>query len=216
MSRHDTAQHDQFPDTDVIIGRLVDAEATPDDRRRFDDLAATEPGLWRLLALRQLDHDLLAEGLDEVTAEARQVDLPAPRLGRRSLAWTIASSGWAAAFVLLVSWAVVTWSGQAGRAAGERLAGDAGAAAPALTPDEHLAAYMQAPFVIGEEAPMLLDTFEHPDGHIELRVMRRIIERIDLEPGRGIPGTGINQPLTTDPANLRDTGTEPGETASDG
>ena len=64
----DRTPHDPELEVEILITRLVDGEGTEEDRLRFDHLAASEPTLWRQLALRQQDMTLLAEQVRDATA----------------------------------------------------------------------------------------------------------------------------------------------------
>ncbi|MCH8315374.1 MAG: hypothetical protein IIA64_05325, partial [Planctomycetes bacterium] len=72
--------HDPSPDdaveADVLIGRIIDLEATAEDQQRFEQLATADPSLWRALATRQQDMAVLAERVTEETSSANGVELP--------------------------------------------------------------------------------------------------------------------------------------------
>ena len=167
------------PEPERLMTRLVDGEASVGDRARFETLADEERGLWRDLALRQLEMGLLARRVAGHTAGADRIELP-PRRSWTTLSVTL--SGWAALLVLGLLW--VTFAGEAVPATnGSRPVPAAGEAVPhrVLTPQEHLQAYLQAEHVLGELAPVLLDTDDLGDGTLRLRYLRRIEEHIVID-----------------------------------
>src|SRR5262245_51264896 len=81
---------------EVLIGRIVDGEALAADRARFEELAAVNPGLWKLLALRHQDDAVLAARFERETAGVERIDLPAsPQPASRALRapWWLAITG---------------------------------------------------------------------------------------------------------------------------
>ncbi len=99
------------PREQILISRIVDAEASNTEWREFETSAAQEPLLWKQLASLQYDHACLARALSTSNSLADAISLPEEehydfhaqpvirfnRLG----AWT----GWAvAAMVAIVSW----------------------------------------------------------------------------------------------------------------
>ena len=75
--------HDPAPDdaveADVLIGRIIDLEATAEDQQRFEQLAIADPSLWRALATRQ--QDMAVSCLGDPSASGPD---PAWRTDRRS------------------------------------------------------------------------------------------------------------------------------------
>ncbi len=102
--------HDPAPDdvaeADVLIGRIIDLEATGEDQQRFEQLAAADPSLWRALATRQQDMAVLAERVTEETSSANGVELPVVSPRRRA-SWALAYTGWAAVLVIVAVWAIL-------------------------------------------------------------------------------------------------------------
>src|SRR5690606_30859566 len=93
---------------DVLIGRVVDGEATGADWAALEAAAQGDPGVWRDLALAQRDHAALAGAVGAAVGVAARVDLPigggsagggAPPAGRIG-AW----GGWAAAAAVALAW----------------------------------------------------------------------------------------------------------------
>ncbi len=202
MTQDTPSQHSSTTDdTEVLIGRLVDGEATPQDHQDFDRLAAGETGLWRTLALRQLEMTMLSERVLARTGAADRIEVaPGPR---RRLNLPLMLSGWAAVLVLGAWWAVSVGRGD-GASSPARLepVGSAAVEGGRLTPDEHLQQYLQAAFVLGELDPVLLDRETLEDGRHRLRILRRIEEYIDISspPEALVDDRGR---LAIDPGELR-------------
>ena len=196
-----TSSADGPPPTEVdrLLSRIVDGEASADDRAAFDRQAAVDPGLWRQLAAAQQEMTLLAAGLEAEVASAMQVDLPSDPpeviIGRvdesqaggalrgagTSVAWLAAMVGWAAVLVLSVvlaiSGAMQTPPATSG---GTPVGGDG--TPTTFTPEQHWRLYLQAPFVSEELAPMIRESEPLADGGIRLHIIRRIEETYDLTP----------------------------------
>ena len=164
----------------MLIGRIMDHEATSEELDRFEQLAGDEAPLWRTLALRQLDMGLLGDRVREETDAAMRVEV-APVAGRRNLAVTL--SGWAAVLFLATCWAIIagTGDGVAGRRP-PRLDPVAGSTIQApLTPDEHLRQYLAADFVTGELDPIVTETEPLANGRHRVYFMRRIEVYTDID-----------------------------------
>jgi hypothetical protein len=178
----DRSSHDEVLEVDILIGRLVDDEASESDRARFERLAELEPAVWRRYALRLADHAHLTAAFERTAATALDVDLtgtpaalstaPARRDVRRErFAGWRAASGWAAVVVLGATWFIMSQR----EAMTESL--------PPLTPTEYLEGYRHAPFIENEYPPLLLETEETIDGRVGIRFMRRFEESIVLSRG---------------------------------
>ncbi len=169
-------ERDQELEAEVLIGRIIDSEAGDEDRARFEYLAASEPTLWRQLALRQQDTDLLAEKVCESVAAIERIDLPRRWLFPERLSWPLALAGWAAVFIISLSWSVV--------ALVEREANPSATPQPAvfLTPEEHYEQYRAAPYVIGEMTPEVVDVQALSDGRLAIHLIRKTEEVALLDP----------------------------------
>ena len=167
-------------ESETLIGRLMDHEATGDDRRRFEQLADNDPGLWRRLALDQVDMGLLAGRVREATASAERVNVT-PAGGRRNMA--LVYSGWAAVLVLGTWWAFVTgMADQTQRQLVPRLDPAAGSVPQQiLDSQDHLSLYLASEFVVGELDPILMETEPLKDGRYRVRFIRRIEEFVDID-----------------------------------
>jgi hypothetical protein len=193
LSPHST----EAPPLDVLIGRIIDGEATLAQRQRFESMAAADPALWRVLALRQQDMSMLAAHVEPQLNAAEKVELPvgvidqiessAAETGSRRLRvpWGIAISGWAAMMALAVLWSFSDqWLRHTDQQAGSRTASHQ---PETLTPDEHLREYKRAPFVLNEMPPTLLGIEQLRDGRYAVSYLRRIVEVAYFDSASEIP-----------------------------
>jgi hypothetical protein len=163
-------------EAEVLVGRLVDGEASPEELGRFTDLADADASMWKTLALRQIDMRLLADRVAVQTAAAERVELH-PRPKRRAHRALLMMSGWAAVLALGAWWSL--HDAAAARRAGPSLPVTAPQeAAPELTPREHLREYLRSPHVLGELDVILMETTDLGDGVYEYRFLRRIEEAV--------------------------------------
>jgi hypothetical protein len=183
-------------EAEVLIGRVVDGEATPDDRRRFERLATADPLLWRTLAIRQDDARALHEAFREATKRGLRAELPERRLRPT---WTLVLSGWAAMLFVATSWALVSIA--ADRAGGPVAAAPVNQAPAVITPVEHLRAYLDAPYVLGDLEPVIVQVEPLSDGRIAVNFIRRIEEVAFFSPA-DLPLDESGE-LIKDPARLR-------------
>lgn len=176
---------------DVLISRIIDAQAGAYDWQAFRAAADRDAGIWRDLAEAQRQHELICEGLRAASACADRIDLPefitdgAPL--QRRLDGLARWGGWAAAAALVLVWA--TGAPVLRQPAGTQLPGTQTAgllpAGPALqdaTPDQAMDRYLNAGrhagFVVGEMPERLIvETTPRPDGSVEVVYLRQIIER---------------------------------------
>jgi hypothetical protein len=190
---------------DILIGRMLDDEATSDDCEHFERMAHQHPSLWKALALRQQDMMRLSRTMDERTRTADDVELPGTRRGdvNRKLSALLTLSGWAALIVVAALWMTTAQSDRMFDASANRVA----VAPPVdMTADDHFAAYLQAGRdsgqVINQLPPTLLEQIELPDGRLRLRIMRRVEESLIVDPDQQ-PETDQYGNLMTDPSKLR-------------
>jgi len=197
----DELNRDGELEVEVLIGRLIDGEDTTEDQRCFEAFADAEPRLWKRLAQHHLDRRTLVDEVARATVPARAVELPRRWFALPRLTLSMALYGWAAVLIMALSWSLVTLASQ--RPA-RTFSGD-----PAfdtrtldLPPEELLARYLEAPWVIGEMQPVVLDVQEMSDGRIGINFMRRVEEVIIVS----ADDEGVldeNGDLTADPATLR-------------
>lgn len=213
---NDSADHpaDAAPDRDILLSRLIDAEASADDWAEFKRLAATDASIWSELSEAQRAHDELVCAVRGETAFAE--DIAAPIEERLSAGLTerlrLVSSygGWAAAAALLLTFIIggrTGLIGTPGLSNGEFQNAGLGPVlvTPESAPDTALEAYMQLGrrdgTVLGE-APefVVLDSrpTEAGDGY-EIVYLRQLIERrrVDslYEIGRDDAGNAFPVPI---------------------
>jgi hypothetical protein len=184
---------------EMLIGRLIDGEASDADRVAFERLAAAEPQLWRRLAQRQEEAAALSARVREATDVALRIEAPG-RERARAPAWraAVSYSGWAGVVLLAAAWGLALLP-RGGTGVDPRQAGGLRGQS-ALPPDALLQAYLEADFIVGEMAPTLLAVEERADGRERLRYLRRIEEWVDVD---GPAPVNELQELTVSPAELR-------------
>jgi len=97
-------EHHDATREDVVIGRIVDGEASPADWRDLDAIAERDPGVWRRLAEAQRAHARLEEAVEDAIAISELIDLPQPERGRSEVVARIGRfSGWAVAALLALA-----------------------------------------------------------------------------------------------------------------
>jgi len=203
----DAGEHPEH--VERLLNRLIDEEDRGQDFEQFESLAAAEPTLWRTLALRQRQHARLASAVHDATSHCEGVPLPPPS-PRGAALWisrfspAIAWTGWAAVILLGQFWYL------SGRSDDRRPAAGGPGAQPAarLSPEEHLAEYRQAPYVVDEMQPMLLDVEELSDGRLAVLYLRRLQEVIFLNPSTDLPLNEEGE-ITLDPEVLRSRSADP-------
>ena len=182
---------------EVLIGRIVDDEASSSDRQRFEHLALSEPDLWRHLALRQQDMRALSAEVGRATAAARRVELPHDHHEEPRHTWAFALSGWAAMILVAVCWAIVGRGTPVGPAPGP-----GNAVTTQASYEESLQSYATAPYVLGQWQPLLLDTTPLSENRVAVRFLRRFEEVVIIDPTTELPVDEAGE-LTTDPVALR-------------
>lgn len=90
---------------DILIGRVVDGEASPSDWGELEHLARGDTGLWQRLAQSQRAHARLERAVEDRIAVAELIELPEPpgvlaSFRARWQSW----SGWAAAAAVAIAW----------------------------------------------------------------------------------------------------------------
>lgn len=173
-------------DRDILISRVIDGEASPEDWSALKALAERDPSVWRELAGLQQDHAELVGAMEEAISIADGVDAPVHAFGgiadrRSSLRmW----GGWAAAAAVALAWIARAPSNQTNIQ-------PIGSGQASLTPfglsqnsgpDDLFNAYVRTGqkegVVLGEVGePVLVDTRPHEDGGYEVRYVRQIMER---------------------------------------
>lgn len=161
-----TSQPDRekLPETELLICRLVDGEASEADRVRFDQLASDDPSLRAALARHEQAMEQLADALAADLSVTDHVGLPdAAAAPGGSLIFRLwpAYLGWAAALGFAVLWAMSAVREPA----------------PRLTPVQYLEQYIEkGPLVVGPMRPIIVSVDELDDGRLRVRYLRRIEE----------------------------------------
>lgn len=184
-------------DRDILLSRVLDGEASPEDWQAFKALAASDHSVWHELAEAQQDLADLSRAVGAAVAQADSVDLPIEQhFGRRLSARVgrVASwGGWIAAAA--VTLAALTGGPLGGPFGTGSLAGgptggvsgtgvQAAGLGPFATPDDALRAYVEkgrrAGSVVGEMPErVVLSTEPTADGTgYEVFYIRQIVERV--------------------------------------
>ncbi len=196
------ASSEQELEAERLLERIVDSEASSEDRARFELLADRESLLWRTLALRQQEMAVLAESVAQRIDGAEQIDLSPSYEGRR-INFSATLSGWVVVVIGGLWWALLGGGGgEGGRGLDGLLpAADSGAGALALTAEEHFRKYLEAGrregLVIGELDPILLQTEPMSDGRHRIRFVRRIEEYAVVESPPAV-GEQTETPIATE------------------
>jgi hypothetical protein len=173
---------------DLLISRVVDGVAGPQEWQALEDVARSDPLVWRDVALAQRDHAELSMAVARVTARADAVGLPASANyvfpGRPVFGKVGTYLGWAAAAALAI---LLYRGGPAPTGPGPQVAGlfpaDVGSspATPAEALDLYVTKGRQTGRVI-EELPEKILVQATPvsdaDGdRLEIVYIRQIVER---------------------------------------
>ncbi|MBX3352640.1 MAG: hypothetical protein KF684_06870 [Phycisphaeraceae bacterium] len=182
--------HANIPNPDaareeILINRVVDAEATAADWAELDAFAQSDAGVWARLAEAQRSQNALQRAVDDALTVAELVDLPDPRAeferswSDRVRVW----GGWLAAAVIVLAWAGNFAQGTRQQAPGASNAGLV--AANALTPDQLLQMYLtqgrEGGRVVGEMPMVMLETMRTQDGRSEITFVRPLVERMIVD-----------------------------------
>lgn len=179
---------------DILLTRVMDGEASPEDWTAFRALAERDPGLWSELAARQQDQAELEAAVLDAIAIADRVEAPIREHAAEQFSITIKRvgtwAGWAVAAAITLAWGL---HGQANPTIGDpTLGGSTAAIGPQLaapagpvvsSPAEALDAYLTLGVADGRVvgmSPDLVVIESRPsgsDGGIEVVYLRQIIER---------------------------------------
>ncbi len=206
MNEHDHHAHD---DRDVLITRIIDGEATPEDWTSFKALASRDASVWGELAEAQQDHAELSSALGPSLALADRVDAPLHEGYSERLTVRIRAvagwGGWLAAAAVLLAWTLGAGGPQGGVGPGLGAGGatpqEAGLLRRPATPDQALDWYLDAGRAEGRviaEMPtkVLLEARPNPDGAgFEVLYYRQILERAVVPELRSVDGFGRVGPV---------------------
>ncbi len=180
---------------DVLISRVIDGHASPEDWSLFRALAAHDPEVWSELAYTQRVHESLCDRVSHAVMIADAVELPGGFIDdqpmRARLDWVSRWGGWAAAAAILLVWFFGNPLDQEqfnDLQDGTKVAGLPGQgfgnkpyleqAKPEQAFDQYISAGKSNGQVIGEMPEyVVIETRPMPDGTIEVLYLRQIIER---------------------------------------
>lgn len=198
-------------DRDILITRVLDGEATPEDWAAFRAMAARDQAVWADLADAQQDRADLASAVADAIAIADRVEAPVHRHAGEQLNARIRTG---AAWLGWVAAAMVALAGFTGRlgtpAAGPGDGPGVGAQQAGLfsisSPEDAMKLYLdkgqQAGSVLGEVPDrVLLSSAPAADGNgYEVIFLRQIIERQRVETlyqlGENEAGQAVAVPIT--------------------
>jgi len=200
-------------DRDVLITRMLDGEATPEDWTAFQALAARDASVWAELSSAQQDMAEISASVAQATAVAARVRAPVDagetddealrealsvRFSGRVRA-TLAWSGWAAAAALVLAWGTglpIPGSGVGGYGGVPSGAIEAGVVPTRLNSAQALDQYLDTGREEGRviaEMPtkVLLEARPNPEGAgYEVLFYRQILERAVVPELRTLDGLG--------------------------
>jgi hypothetical protein len=206
--------NDVHHDSDVLIARVVDGEASSEQWALFCRMAEVNPSLWRDLAEAQHQQSELSAHVMRAVAVADHVEAPvaqemALRFNQRVRA-AIVVGGWggwlAAAAALLIAWGlgVPGLSGPAPRTESPTLkAGLGGGISDALK--TYLERGRESGQVVGELPERILidarPVASEGGGRFEVIYIRQIMERVVVDEffGLGVDDIGRPTPVRLDP-----------------
>jgi hypothetical protein len=167
---------------DLLVSRIADSEATPEEWGAFNDLADRHPWAWRDLARAQRDHAAMCAAVGAMVEHADLVALPV-RAGGHGAApsrMTVMTwGGWAVAACL----ALVYFGGVRPGAPSVPTGHGAGVNLANWTPDDYVKGYVDAGrrsgLVMGEVPQRMLIESRAlgPDEGFEVVYVRQFVER---------------------------------------
>ncbi|HBS29068.1 MAG TPA: hypothetical protein DEB06_06370 [Phycisphaerales bacterium] len=166
---------------DVLIGRVVDSEASGADWEALEAIASRDPGVWERLGRAQRVHARLEREVEDAIAIAELVDIPSAHAAGFSLAARVRQySGWAVAAVIGVAFLGTMGVIKPGASGPAQLGGISPIAYG--SPDEALQAYLRTgkeKGLVVEEIPSVLIDARVIDGggRKEVVYVRQILER---------------------------------------
>lgn len=164
---------------DILVGRVVDGEASAEDWTELEHMGELDPSLWWRLARTQRDQATLGAGLHDAIAIAEAVELSSGAMRATHsfhLRWS-SWSGWAAAAAI-----ALVWANTRGFFPAPGMSSNTAGLAPAnLSTDEAFNQYltngMRQGRVLGELPTVMIDSQPSEDGtRQDITVLRRIIE----------------------------------------
>lgn len=193
-------------DRDVLITRVLDGEATPEDWSAFRAMAARDQSVWAEMTESQQDRADLAAGLAEAIAVADSVEAPVHRHAgerlnarlRAGVAWL----GWAAAAALALG---AVFAPPKGGAEGLSTAG----LFPVRSAEDAMQLYLdkgqESGVVLGELPDrVLLSSTPSPDGRgYTVVFLRQLVERRQVDSLYQLGQNEAGQPVVVPVASPR-------------
>lgn len=184
MNMHMPSRPDSFePEReDVLIGRVVDSEASSADWDELERLSKSDPALWERVGRAQRAHARLEREVEDAIAIAELIDLPSERgfaatpFHARLRQW----GGWAAAAMIGLAW--VGFARQAGPGQNAGISFNPSPQPLELSPEELLSQYVsegvRSGRVVSEMPAMLVEARDLASGKgKEVWFVRPILER---------------------------------------
>ena len=174
---------------DLLISRVIDGSASPEDWSSFRVLASSDAEVWTDLSNAQREHEALCEVMRAATAIADGVELPggsgSPLVFESRVTSAARWVGWAIAAVLLIGWFTGTISMNQNRGDNQQVTAGLLSLGDASS-EEAFGQYMQAGQsngqVIGEmPKQIVVETRPLEDGTLEVIYLRQVIERRVLD-----------------------------------
>ncbi len=174
---------------DVLIGRVVDGEATDTDWADLERVARADSDIWKRIAHAQRAHARLERAVEDAIAVAELVDLPTYQPARAFWGSMRSSLGWAVAAVLAIAFVGKFHQYMPGANPNGPPIITAGPSLSSATPDEAYDRYIRSGLadgrVVGEMEPVLIEARQVSNAagaptH-EVIVMRRVVERFSGE-----------------------------------
>ncbi|MDX2115128.1 MAG: hypothetical protein SFZ24_05830 [Planctomycetota bacterium] len=172
---------------DVLIGRVVDGEATSADWAALEHLASRDPLVWERLGRAQRTHARLEREVEDAIAIAELIDLPSARaVAVDSFRLRLRQyGGWAAAAAVALAW-VGAQTPLVSHPAPTSTAALVPIAAPAqVAPDQLFDRYVLEGVaqgrVVGVMPPVLVRTEPAADGNgKQVIFLRQVLERATM------------------------------------
>jgi len=174
---------------DLLISRVIDGSANPEDWSAFRVLASSDAEVWTDLSDAQREHEALCEVMHAASAIADGVDLPggsgSPLVFESRVSSAARWGGWAIAAVVLLGWftGAITMN-PSHSDDGMNTAGllPLGQASSEQAFGQYLEAGQNNGRVVGEMPnQIVVETRPMVDGTIEVIYLRQVIERRVLD-----------------------------------
>jgi hypothetical protein len=191
---------------DVLVTRIVDGRAMPEDWQALRTLAGQEPTVWADLAETQAQHERLTVAVESAIDAAYGIDLPEADdqpthagVGRR-MALVQAWGGWAAAAAIVLVWVTGVRVNepspvQTGGFSGPPVVRNAGPGTAAEALDRYVSLGRDEGTVISAlPDEVVLETRALGDGTAEVLYLRQILERRIVDRFYSVPSDEFGRP----------------------